>query len=240
MPTIEDVLMNSLAQAGDQYVFGAAVNFTDPDPDVFDCSGLVSWACGRAGVKPPLPHGSWLQATHCCRANHLEMDVDEAITTRGALLFKFGTTDPFTASIRPATAHVAWSLGNGTTIEAMGGKWGVGSWTADRVKRQWTHAARIPGVDYSAPIVDSNGKKTEEEDEMLRVAYYKGANGEAHPYVVSGCVGKHLSPAALNVYAFGKTEVVGSVAEPLGDEWRDGVALLDGPLRNVPRNDGTD
>ncbi|MGD9704213.1 MAG: NlpC/P60 family protein [Acidimicrobiia bacterium] len=238
MTTIEEVLMYSVAQAGDRYQFGAAVDFKNPDPDVFDCSGLVSWACGHAGVKPLLPHGSWLQATHC-RSHHLDMDVDEAIATRGALLFKFGATDPFTAATRPEIAHVAWSLGDGTTIEAKGGKWGVGSWTADRVTREWTHGARIPGVDYSAPTRDQKTIiiEDEEEDEMTRVVFYKGAEGEAHPYVVSGCIGKHLSPAALNIYTFAKTPIVGSTAEPLGDEWQGGVALLDGPLRNVPQVD---
>jgi cell wall-associated NlpC family hydrolase len=132
MPTIEEVLLFAVAQAGDVYQFGAAVDFSDPDPDVFDCSGLVSWACGHAGVQPVLPHGSWLQAKLCCRTHQLEVGVDDAIFTRGALLFKFGKTDPFTAHQRPETAHVAWSLGDGTTIEAMGGKWGVGSHTANR------------------------------------------------------------------------------------------------------------
>jgi hypothetical protein len=74
---------------------------------------------------------------------------------------------------------------------------------------------------------------TEEEDEMIRIAFTKAPTVGVHPYAVSGCIGKHLSPAALNLYEFLKAPIFGSLTEPLGDEWQGGVALLDGPLRNV-------
>ncbi len=68
---------------------------------------------------------------------------------------------------------------------------------------------------------------------MTASRIYEGPDGEVHPYAVSGCIGKYLSPAALNLYKFVETPSVGSVTEPLGKEWQDGVALLDGPLRNI-------
>lgn len=243
MTHIEDVLLNAVAQAGDRYEFGAAVNFNNPDPEVFDCSGLVQWSCHQAKVSPAMPRGSWIQATHC-HTHSTDISVEDAIKTRGALLFKFDS-DPFTAATRPAKAHVAWSLGDRTTIEAASEKWGVGCFTADPLVRKWTHAALIPGVDYSStpsmfdpkpktpPTVTEPKTENEEEDEMTRVAYYLGPDGAVHTYAVAGCVGKHLSPAALNLYQFVETPVVGSPTKPLGKEWQDGVALLDGPLRNV-------
>ena len=99
MAHIEDVLLNAIAQSGDEYVFGAAVDFKDTDPEEFDCSGLVQWSCHQARVSPAMPRGSWIQATHC-HTHKTDISVAEAIKTRGALLFKFDS-DPFTAATRP-------------------------------------------------------------------------------------------------------------------------------------------
>ena len=122
MVHIEDVLFLSLAQTGDTYSFGAAVNFNDPDPTAFDCSGLVQWSCARAGVQPDVPRRSFEQARHCLNLPDKARSVDEGVATRGALLFKFldGQDRPLTVdelrtiTDRPAHAHVAWSLGDGS------------------------------------------------------------------------------------------------------------------------------
>jgi len=239
MTAVDDVMLYAVAQEGDRYQFGAEADFNDPDPSVFDCSELVEWSCARAGVRPRVPDGSWLQARHC-RDQGTLVEVTDAVRTRGALLFRF-SADPFTAAVRPEQAHVAWSLGDGTTVEAKGTKWGVGSWTADPAKRHWTHAGLIPGVEYPAGAtlqsVDGNDGAPavdgEEEDDMTRIVFYKGPAGDVHPYAVTGAVGKHLSPAGLNLHVFFKTPTVSSATEGLGEEWQDGVALLDGPLRNI-------
>jgi cell wall-associated NlpC family hydrolase len=135
-----------LRQDGDRYEFGHRVSLTDPDPDYFDCSEIVEWGCARLKVKPKMPDGSWLQARHC-RKHGLLRKPSEAVKIQGALLFKF-SSDPFSGD-RPGTAHVAVSLGNGSTIEARGRKWGVGQFTSKG--RKWTHAALIPGMDYREP-----------------------------------------------------------------------------------------
>jgi hypothetical protein len=222
-------------------VFGAAVDFADPDPREFDCSGLVQWSCDRAGVKPRLPHSSFLQARYCI-ANRTDIPVADGVATRGALLFKFTEgVDLMTIATRPATAHVAWSLGDGSTIEAASTKWGVGSFTSDAEKRKWTHAARLPGVDYAVPppppppvIPTDPMVASKEEEEMAQVLFLSGLGaGEVHPYVVSGVTGKHLSPDALALHTFFKTPTFGTPTEPLPAVWKEALALLDGPLRNI-------
>jgi len=66
--------------------------------------------------------------------------VERAIRTRGAMLFHSG--------------HVAISLGNGRTIEAMGKKWGVREGgtvvhNKDGTQRpRFTEGALIPGIRY--------------------------------------------------------------------------------------------
>jgi cell wall-associated NlpC family hydrolase len=122
--TAEDLVAAAVAQAGDVYKLGAEAKVSDPDPDAFDCSELVQWAAGRAGVKFPDGTAAQLKAVK-------PIPVAQALRTRGALLFHPG--------------HVAISLGNGRTIEAMGRKYGV--LEASSAGR-FTSGGLIPGLRY--------------------------------------------------------------------------------------------
>jgi cell wall-associated NlpC family hydrolase len=142
MPTAEQVVQLALAQTGDRYVLGAEASPTNPDPSRFDCSELVEWVCARLGVKPTMPDLVVNQAAHC-RRQGTAITVETAVRTRGALLIR----DYGWSGSGGEGNHVAISLGDGTTIEARGSKWGVGSWSA--YNRGWNMGALIPGVDYS-------------------------------------------------------------------------------------------
>lgn len=142
-PHIEDVLLHALAQSGDRYVFGAEADPDDPNPQAFDCSELVEWSCSRAGVY--MPDGAYNQWRHAS-SKGVSITVAEGIATRGALLY----AGPGRGIGRAFIDHVAFSLGDGTTIEARGAKWGVGSWPS--TGRAWRWATRIPDVDYSPRV----------------------------------------------------------------------------------------
>lgn len=114
----------ALAQAGDTYIYGAETTASDPDPNAFDCSELVQWAAGRAGVA--FVDGSSAQIAAC-----RPVSVDTAIQTRGALLW--------------APGHVAISLGNGRTIEAANSRVGVVSYPA---AGRFSRGGLIPGLAY--------------------------------------------------------------------------------------------
>lgn len=118
----------ALQQAGDRYVFGAEVSASDPDPRQFDCSELVEWAAARAGISPKVPDGSAAQKAHCAKHGTL-VSVQTGINTKGALLF--------------APGHVAISLGNGKTIEAMNPSAGVKQGNA---AGRFKEAGKIPGA----------------------------------------------------------------------------------------------
>ncbi len=142
---VEVFVQSALAQVGDSYVFGVDAALDDPDPDAFDCSELVEWAARRAGVT--VPDGTWLQ--------YLELDeqgalttVEEAIDTRGALLFSFSQT-PTPGGGRPSQAHVAISLGDGRVVEAANPGDGVVVSPAD--PDRFTHAAVVPGLATAVP-----------------------------------------------------------------------------------------
>jgi cell wall-associated NlpC family hydrolase len=118
----------ALAQVGDKYVYGAEVDLDDPDPDVFDCSELVQWACHQTGVY--IPDGSTSQFNYCS-AKGTRISVDAARSIRGALLFHPG--------------HVAISLGDGRTVEAANPRVGV---IIGTIGSRFTSAARVPGMTY--------------------------------------------------------------------------------------------
>lgn len=137
-PTLaDDFVDKAMAQTGDRYVFGAEADLDDADPTVFDCSELTQWAAKQVGVD--LPDGSWLQY-QALEKQGGSMTVEQALKTKGALLFSFSESP--SGAGRPSSAHVAISLGDGRTIEARGTKYGVGSWEANTDR--FNYAAVVP------------------------------------------------------------------------------------------------
>jgi hypothetical protein len=64
--------------------------------------------------------------------------------------------------------------------------------------------------------------------------WFKGPDGGAHAYAVAGVNGKHLSQAALDLHKFLGNPPINSEAEPFDTSWQDGLAIVDGPCKNVP------
>ena len=165
MSTPKDLLDLLFTQDGDPYEFATEASPSDSNPKAFDCSELVEWGCARLGVKPIMPDGAVYQVRHC-RKYDLLVPVEQAIRTAGALLFRF-SDNPF-AGDRPDCSHVAVSQGNGKTFEARGRAYGVGAFSA--LKRGWTHAGLIPGLEYGEPMIPPcqppPGTDTDEMDEL--------------------------------------------------------------------------
>jgi cell wall-associated NlpC family hydrolase len=175
-----------MTQSGDRYVFGAEQK--DMSGRVWDCSELVEVVCRSAGVRPTVPDGAYYQWKHC-----QSISVSRAAGIPGALLF-FGDG---TGVGRNAITHVAFSRGNGTTIEARSTRYGVGSFPIAGRPFRW--AGLIPGVDYSnaAPVVPdeptqnvppASGVPTEPEDDVYLRDQKSGAI-----YAVSATHWDHLT-----------------------------------------------
>ena len=136
---LERFLKMAVAQAGDPYDSDSSANIVNnPNPVELECSELTEWAGMNAGVK--LQTASYLQYFQMQDADAL-VDVNDALHTPGALLFSFDPP-PTRGGGRPSHAHVAISLGDGRTIEAMGTKYGIK--VADANPSRWTNAAVIP------------------------------------------------------------------------------------------------
>lgn len=100
----------ALQQAGKNYVYGANPG-NNANPGSFDCSSLVQWAALRTGIPDPT-RTTYTQIAKIKGAGRI-LTLQQAINTKGALLFNNGPE------------HVAISLGNGKTIEAMNSQAGV-------------------------------------------------------------------------------------------------------------------
>jgi hypothetical protein len=129
------------AQIGDQYVFGAETKLDDPNPKAFDCSELTQWAAHQAGGD--IPDGATAQYLDLKRRGML-IPVEEGKKTPGALLFSFNREPhPGDTEGSMAAAHVAISLGNGSTVEAQNETTGVDEFKAGN---RFQYAALIPGI----------------------------------------------------------------------------------------------
>jgi len=133
----------ALAQVGDQYIFGAEVSETDPDPSIWDQGEFTQWVAYQAGAEIP---GSSFEQYLNLKERGLLIPVDQGMTTTGALLFHF-SSEPQPNGGRPGEAHVAVSLGDGRTVEAQSEDVGV---VVDDARDRFEYAALLPGVDYSA------------------------------------------------------------------------------------------
>lgn len=140
---LDTFLRVATAQAGDTYIYGVETKLNDPNPRAFDCSELVQWSAHQAGVQ--VDDGAVYQYRQMNKAG-TTMSVEEALHTRGALLFYFDT-DP--RSTIPDKAHVAISLGDGHTIEARNPRKGVDIF--DVGTNRFNYAAYIPGMAAPAP-----------------------------------------------------------------------------------------
>jgi cell wall-associated NlpC family hydrolase len=138
-------LDSALAQRGDRYIFGVMDRLDDPNPGAFDCSMLVQWSAHQAGTD--LQRNAWHQYQQL-HDQGMTIPVQDAIHTPGALLFSFNS-DP-NGSNAPVHQHVAISLGNGKTIEALGAQYGVNEF--DATTKRFQYAAVIPGIsDHVGP-----------------------------------------------------------------------------------------
>jgi hypothetical protein len=142
--SVQRFLDAALAQQGDRYIFNAQTDPNDPDPDAFDCSELVEWAAAQTGVS--VSEASYTQYLDMKKAGTL-ISVEDAINTPGALLFKF-PSEPQPGQPRQNGSHVAISLGDGRTMEAMGTNYGV---RIAEAGDRFGYAALIPGMNYAAP-----------------------------------------------------------------------------------------
>jgi cell wall-associated NlpC family hydrolase len=102
---IGEAVRYARAQLGKPYQFGAPVDLTDPSPAAFDCSGLVQWAYGQAGLQLPRTAEAQYRATRRLAYDQLQP---------GDLVFFCCDPDqPWTR-----VSHVGIYVGSGQMLDA--------------------------------------------------------------------------------------------------------------------------
>lgn len=144
--TAGDVVALALTKVGFRYSQGPTR--TTGQDGYFDCSGFTYFLLEHLGIRPPgWEAQSHLQALYD-RDHGLLLPVEKAIVTVGALLYE----GPQHAYVGGAgiPGHVAVSLGNGHTVEAMGHAWGT--CIGNAFGRGWSNAGLFPNVDYATAV----------------------------------------------------------------------------------------
>lgn len=155
---LDDFVGSARSQIGKPYRFGAEVEARQNlGGDAFDSSELVEWAARQAGVRD-MPDGSWNQY-RWLHEQGAAMSVDEALQTKGALVFGF-SSDPLASAARPALAYVAISMGDGTVLDV--------SERAGEVRVTdpggfYAYAAKIPALHEPTGDLDGDGWTDQEE-----------------------------------------------------------------------------
>jgi hypothetical protein len=138
-PTADQFVQLCLDQVGDAYDFDASdklQNRKDDDPDEFDCSGLVEWACLQLGLDDMKGNAKTLIGK-CERT----LDVAEAVNVRGALIYAY----PREGS--KVSGHIVVSLGDGTHhVDASFSKKTVGIRKTSLT--YYDLAGLVPGLEY--------------------------------------------------------------------------------------------
>ena len=132
----EAFVNQALKAQGDTYEYGTARDLSNPDPDKFDCSGLVVWAAKQSGYEAPgfgnTNADGLLKYTEKTGG---ALSPEDAKKKKGALLFRKDGDAP--------AHHVAISLGDGTTMEAKGTNEGVGIFPE---RNTWNAGGELPGM----------------------------------------------------------------------------------------------
>jgi len=169
----EAFVNQALKAKGDTYEYGTARDFSNPDPDKFDCSGLVIWAAKQSGYDAPgfgnTNADGLLKYTEKTGG---ALSPEDAKKKKGALLFRKDGDAP--------AHHVAISLGDGSTMEAKGTKEGVGIFPE---RDTWNAGGELPGM--FAAVGDPVSKEPTRDSTNVQVAGSTNVTIAPNIYVTS-------------------------------------------------------
>ena len=156
--SFQDIVSIARSRIGEEYVFGAMVNYTDSTHNgPWDCAEFATWCTYQAtglliGAEPDDPRngdaytGFWADDAV---SSGLVVSVDEALRNAGYMLLR--------VPIRGRIGHIAISVGNGRdVVEAASSSLGVVERSAEG--RIWDYGVRIPDSHDFTDIVAPGGQ----------------------------------------------------------------------------------
>ncbi|MGD0826573.1 MAG: peptidoglycan-binding domain-containing protein [Desulfobaccales bacterium] len=148
MVTGADILEKAKTRLGDSYRFGALTPVGAPDPRVFDCSKLSSWAVYQAAQiiygadrddgNPLEVYGGTIYWKRDARSVGNIIFLEEAAALPGAAVLRLATAS--------RCGHIVLSDGLGGTVEAHPTAAGVIASTLHG--RRWDLGILVPGIEY--------------------------------------------------------------------------------------------
>lgn len=150
MVTGQDILKLAGSRVGEQYIFGANADTSDPDwHGPWDCAEFVTWViyqltktlygCIDNDADPSncdAYTGAWWRDARTGVVQNIP--VKDAVLTPGGILLRVKTSQ--------YSGHIIFSDGKGGTIEAMSTARGVCKGRLDG--RHWNCGILIPGIQY--------------------------------------------------------------------------------------------
>jgi hypothetical protein len=143
-----DILQKAKTRLGDSYVFGALTPVGAPDPRVFDCSKLASWAVYQAAQiiygadrdegNPLEVYGGTIYWNRDARSVGSIVSLEEAAASPGAAVLRLSSGS--------LCGHIVISDGLGGTVEAHSSAAGVIASTLHG--RRWDLGILVPGIEY--------------------------------------------------------------------------------------------
>ncbi len=224
-----EVLEIARRHVGERYVFGARADLRNPDyRGPWDCAEFCTWVVyqaygvvfGTTSANDPFS-GAWIDQA---RERDCEITLDEAVRTPGAILIR--------KPVHTGVGHVAFSDGEGGTVEARGTRYGVVEAGVFEPGRKWDLGCYILGVRY---VTNAAGPTAPARVELItlthpftRGEYVKDIQRALrrrsfHPGGVDGVYGPMTAASVANYQLFkGLTPdaIVGpATAEVLGLDW---------------------
>ncbi len=157
-----EILQKARTRLGDAYVFGALTPVGAPDPRVFDCSKLASWAVYQVAKliygadhdagNPLKVYGGTIYWNRDARSKGGIVSLEEAAATPGAAVLRLASDS--------LCGHIVFSDGRGGTVEAHSTAAGVIASTLHG--RRWDLGILVPGIEYQSqqepiPVVPPTG-----------------------------------------------------------------------------------
>jgi cell wall-associated NlpC family hydrolase len=188
MGNIHDAVNFALAQQGKPYkAYGARFG-----PNYYDCSGLMKASCDAAHIITPSSATNSSGFYNWAKAAGTLISADQAIHTYGAMLVRGGSYG------YGPVGHIAFSLGDGRTMEAMGRRWGC--LIGNAYGRRWGTSMIVPGADYSDPMDVAILKALAAAIQQFRdIPMHKGDKREDLVKFAKGLLNKKMPKAHLDV-----------------------------------------
>lgn len=192
-------------------------------PDVThhtDCSGLQCYAMHKVDLGTPQAEMSSFGISQWCHSMNTGMSITQALSTRGAWVFKGPNEGQTPTGVNGSGGHIAVSTGDGAVFAAMGRALGLGF--ATFWSDPWSYAAWPPGLDAT----NNGGNVPDSVPWILCFPQTNLANGDRPTYATHAgeAWGIHLDQQGVTEFLSHGATMIGAIPTA----WVEATVLVKG------------